>query len=154
MDGLPAFGVCFVDTATGEFNLTEFQDDVDMTKFETFVAQIRPQELILEKVSTVFQWIDHEPRRAKGPCSLASPFAPCASSRTTPALPPSGTISRQERSFGRRISLVAMSKRVRISRQSIKIILRPGQRRFGRQEIASLSCLHSGPCCSTFEWYA
>ena len=55
MDGLPAFGVCFVDTATGEFNLTEFQDDVDMTKFETFVAQIRPQELILEKVSTVLQ---------------------------------------------------------------------------------------------------
>ncbi len=51
VDGVPAFGIAFVDTATGEFNLTEFQDDVDMTRFETFVAQIRPQELLLEKVS-------------------------------------------------------------------------------------------------------
>jgi DNA mismatch repair protein MSH6 len=50
VDGLPAFGVCFVDTATGEFNLAEFTDDADMTKLETFVAQMRPQELVLEKV--------------------------------------------------------------------------------------------------------
>lgn len=49
VDGLPAFGVCFVDTATGEFNLAEFHDDADMTKLETFVAQTRPQELLLEK---------------------------------------------------------------------------------------------------------
>ncbi|KAI9750520.1 MAG: DNA mismatch repair protein msh6 [Lichina confinis] len=47
--GLPAFGAAFVDTATGEFNLAEFHDDADMTKLETFVAQIRPQELLLEK---------------------------------------------------------------------------------------------------------
>ncbi|PYH93555.1 DNA mismatch repair protein Msh6 [Aspergillus ellipticus CBS 707.79] len=45
----PAFGIAFVDTATGQFFLSEFVDDVDMTKFETFVAQIRPQELLLEK---------------------------------------------------------------------------------------------------------
>ncbi|KAL6238884.1 hypothetical protein BDW75DRAFT_189521 [Aspergillus navahoensis] len=50
----PAFGIAFVDTATGQFFLAEFVDDVDMTKFETFVAQTRPQELLLEK-STVSQ---------------------------------------------------------------------------------------------------
>lgn len=49
IDDLPAFGIAFVDTATGQFFLTEFVDDVDLTKFETFVAQIRPQELLLEK---------------------------------------------------------------------------------------------------------
>ena len=45
----PAFGIAFVDTATGQFFLSEFVDDADMTKFETFVAQTRPQELLLEK---------------------------------------------------------------------------------------------------------
>ena len=49
VDNAPAFGISFVDTATGQFSVTEFVDDVDMTKFETFVAQIRPQELLLEK---------------------------------------------------------------------------------------------------------
>ena len=48
-DGCPAFGIAFVDTATGQFFMTEFVDDVDMTKFETFIAQIRPQEFLLEK---------------------------------------------------------------------------------------------------------
>ncbi|CAO1596275.1 DNA mismatch repair protein msh6 [Xanthoria calcicola] len=48
-DGQPAFGIAFVDTAIGQFHLTEFVDDVDMTKFETFIAQTRPQELLLEK---------------------------------------------------------------------------------------------------------
>ncbi|KAI4147367.1 MAG: hypothetical protein L6R39_003130 [Caloplaca ligustica] len=48
-DGQPAFGISFVDTATGQFNLTEFVDDIEMTKFETFIAQTRPQELLLEK---------------------------------------------------------------------------------------------------------
>ncbi|KAI5305878.1 hypothetical protein KEM56_003014 [Ascosphaera pollenicola] len=45
----PTFGISFVDTATGQFFLSEFTDDVDLTKFETFVAQTRPQELLLEK---------------------------------------------------------------------------------------------------------
>ncbi|PWY86004.1 DNA mismatch repair protein Msh6 [Aspergillus heteromorphus CBS 117.55] len=49
IDDHPAFGLAFVDTATGQFFLSEFVDDVDMTKFETFVAQTRPQELLLEK---------------------------------------------------------------------------------------------------------
>lgn len=49
IDDLPAFGVAFVDTATGQFFISEFVDDVDLTKFETFIAQTRPQELLLEK---------------------------------------------------------------------------------------------------------
>ncbi|PGH10333.1 DNA mismatch repair protein MSH6 [Blastomyces parvus] len=49
VNDLPAFGIAFVDTATGQFYLSEFIDDADMTKFETFVAQTRPQELLLEK---------------------------------------------------------------------------------------------------------
>ena len=48
-DDLPVFGIAFVDTATAQFHLAGFTDDADMTKFETFVAQIRPGELLLEK---------------------------------------------------------------------------------------------------------
>lgn len=48
-DGRPAFGIAFADTATGQFYLTDIVDDASMTKFETFIAQTRPQELILEK---------------------------------------------------------------------------------------------------------
>lgn len=48
-EGQPAFGISFVDTATGQFFLTEFIDDVELTKFETLIAQVRPQELLLEK---------------------------------------------------------------------------------------------------------
>ncbi|KAK5141114.1 hypothetical protein LTR04_002723, partial [Oleoguttula sp. CCFEE 6159] len=51
IDNLPTFGIAFVDTATAQFYLTDFVDDVDMTKFETFVAQTRPGELLLEKVT-------------------------------------------------------------------------------------------------------
>ncbi|KAJ4397706.1 DNA mismatch repair protein msh6 [Gnomoniopsis smithogilvyi] len=49
IDGKPSFGLSFVDAATGQFFLSEFEDDVDLTKFETFVAQISPRELLLEK---------------------------------------------------------------------------------------------------------
>ncbi|OCL15066.1 DNA mismatch repair protein Msh6 [Glonium stellatum] len=48
-DNLPTFGIAFVDTATAQFHLCQFVDDIDMTKFETFVAQTRPGELLLEK---------------------------------------------------------------------------------------------------------
>ncbi|KAK5952604.1 DNA mismatch repair protein msh6 [Knufia fluminis] len=48
-DEKPAFGIAFVDTATGQFHITEFVDDNDLTRFETFVAQTRPRELLLEK---------------------------------------------------------------------------------------------------------
>ncbi|KAH8881671.1 DNA mismatch repair protein Msh6 [Thozetella sp. PMI_491] len=49
VDGKPHFGLAFVDAATGQFFITEFEDDVDLTKFETFVAQTSPRELLLEK---------------------------------------------------------------------------------------------------------
>lgn len=49
IDGQPAFGIAFVDAATGQFFVSEFVDDVDLTKFETFVAQISPREILLEK---------------------------------------------------------------------------------------------------------
>ncbi|KAF5093221.1 hypothetical protein D0Z03_002501 [Geotrichum reessii] len=43
------FAVAFVDTATGSFLITEFEDDSEYSQFETLIAQIRPGELILEK---------------------------------------------------------------------------------------------------------
>jgi len=49
VDNLPRFGIAFVDTATAQFHLVDIEDDADMTKFETFVAQTRPQELLLER---------------------------------------------------------------------------------------------------------
>ncbi|KAF9876970.1 hypothetical protein CkaCkLH20_05816 [Colletotrichum karsti] len=49
IDGKPAFGITFVDCATGQFFISEFEDDADLTKFETFVAQTSPREIILEK---------------------------------------------------------------------------------------------------------
>lgn len=49
VDGQPSFGITFVDCATGQFFLSEFEDDVDLTKFETFVAQVSPRDLLLEK---------------------------------------------------------------------------------------------------------
>ncbi|KAF2275797.1 DNA mismatch repair protein Msh6 [Westerdykella ornata] len=48
-DNLPAFGVAFVDCATAHFQLCEFTDDIDLTRFETLIAQMRPGELLLEK---------------------------------------------------------------------------------------------------------
>ncbi|OTB02721.1 hypothetical protein M426DRAFT_13323 [Hypoxylon sp. CI-4A] len=49
VDDHPAFGIAFVDAATGQFFVSEFEDDVDLTKFETLVAQTNPRELLLEK---------------------------------------------------------------------------------------------------------
>ena len=49
VDDLPAFGIAFADTATGKFFLSGFVDDVDLTKFETLIAQTSPKELLLEK---------------------------------------------------------------------------------------------------------
>lgn len=56
-DGKPCFGISFVDTSTGEFSITQFADDLELTKFETFVAQIRPKELILEKVGHTNEYL-------------------------------------------------------------------------------------------------
>lgn len=46
----PTYGICFVDTATAEFSLVSFEDDRERTKLETLLVQIRPTELVLEKV--------------------------------------------------------------------------------------------------------
>ncbi|KAI7818742.1 muts domain V-domain-containing protein [Gamsiella multidivaricata] len=43
------FGVAFVDTSTAEFNLATFYDDMDRTKFETLITQIKPKEIVVEK---------------------------------------------------------------------------------------------------------
>jgi DNA mismatch repair protein MSH6 len=45
----PKYGVCFVDTATAEFSLTVFEDDVNRTKLETLLMQIKPREIVTEK---------------------------------------------------------------------------------------------------------
>ncbi|KAK3360648.1 DNA mismatch repair protein [Lasiosphaeria hispida] len=49
IDDKPAFGIAFVDAATGQFYVSQFQDDADLTRFETFVVQTSPRELVLEK---------------------------------------------------------------------------------------------------------
>ncbi|KAG0289330.1 DNA mismatch repair protein msh6 [Linnemannia gamsii] len=43
------FGIAFVDTSTAEFNLATFYDDMDRTKFETLITQIKPKEVVVEK---------------------------------------------------------------------------------------------------------
>ncbi|KAJ3415706.1 DNA mismatch repair protein msh6 [Chytridiales sp. JEL 0842] len=45
----PSFGICFVDTATAEFHVSFFEDDIERTKFETLLLQLKPKELVLEK---------------------------------------------------------------------------------------------------------
>ena len=44
-----AFGVCVLDSATSEFNLSAFEDDVCRTKLETLLRQLRPNEVIFTK---------------------------------------------------------------------------------------------------------
>ncbi|KAG8745359.1 DNA mismatch repair protein msh6 [Ceratobasidium sp. 414] len=43
------FGLCVLDAATGEFNLSAFKDDVVRTRLETILRQIRPKELVFTK---------------------------------------------------------------------------------------------------------
>lgn len=75
LDDRPAFGIAFVDTATGQFFVSEFVDDVDMTMFETFVAQTRPQELLLEK-SCVSQKAMRILKNNTGPTTLWNHMKP------------------------------------------------------------------------------
>lgn len=107
-DGLPAFGIAFVDAATAQFQLCEFTDDADMTKFETFVAQTRPGELLLEKVC--FFGI-HNLKIANANCNTSHVYQQrlCEYSRTAPVLQPSGTTSDLERSSGQLTSRVVKS---------------------------------------------
>lgn len=46
------FGVCVLDSATSQFNMSAFDDDVCLTKLETLIRQLRVKEVIFTKVST------------------------------------------------------------------------------------------------------
>ncbi|KAI9093843.1 muts domain V-domain-containing protein [Phlyctochytrium arcticum] len=48
----PKYGVAFVDTATSEFSLCCFDDDVERTRLETLIMQVKPAEVILKKGSS------------------------------------------------------------------------------------------------------
>lgn len=43
------YGVAFIDTATGEIELLEFEDDDECSKLDTLMSQVRPKEIIMEK---------------------------------------------------------------------------------------------------------
>jgi len=45
----PQFGIGYVDAATGEMGICQFQDDADRTKLETLLARLRPKEVLLER---------------------------------------------------------------------------------------------------------
>ncbi|TPX61213.1 hypothetical protein PhCBS80983_g01244 [Powellomyces hirtus] len=45
----PSYGIAFVDTATAEFSLCSFDDDVERTRLETIIMQLKPKEIVLEK---------------------------------------------------------------------------------------------------------
>lgn len=49
-DGKQTFGICVLDSATSEFNLSAFEDDICRTKLETMMRQLRPKEIIFTKV--------------------------------------------------------------------------------------------------------
>ncbi|RZF36981.1 hypothetical protein LSTR_LSTR004669 [Laodelphax striatellus] len=48
-NGGSAFGVCFVDTSIGEFNLGQFTDDKQCSRLRTLVAHYPPSQIIYER---------------------------------------------------------------------------------------------------------
>lgn len=56
-----SFGICVLDSATSEFNLSAFDDDVCRTKLETLLRQLRPKEIVFTKVQYAI------------PCHLSTP---------------------------------------------------------------------------------
>jgi len=46
------FGICVLDCATSQFNLSVFEDDICRTKLETLMRQVRPKEILFTKVCT------------------------------------------------------------------------------------------------------
>ncbi|KAL4079502.1 muts domain V-domain-containing protein [Scleroderma citrinum] len=44
-----SFGICVLDSATSQFNMSAFDDDVCLTKLETLFRQLRPKEVIFTK---------------------------------------------------------------------------------------------------------
>ena len=75
VDDRPAFGIAFIDAATGQFFLSTFIDDVDLTRFETFIAQMRPQELLLEK-SAVSTKVKRILKNNTGPTTIWNTLKP------------------------------------------------------------------------------
>ena len=63
-----SFGVCVLDSATSEFNLSAFEDDVCRTKLETLMRQLRPKEIIFTKVGRPFYVQNHSDRLCRGTC--------------------------------------------------------------------------------------
>lgn len=47
------FGICVLDSATSEFSLSSFEDDICRTKLETLLRQLRPKEVIYMKVGVL-----------------------------------------------------------------------------------------------------
>lgn len=43
------FGIAFIDTATGQLEIIEFEDDNECTKLDTIMSQVNPKEVIMEK---------------------------------------------------------------------------------------------------------
>ncbi|KAF9233196.1 muts domain V-domain-containing protein [Melanogaster broomeanus] len=44
-----SFGICVLDSATSQFSLSAFDDDVCLTKLETMIRQLRPKEVMFTK---------------------------------------------------------------------------------------------------------
>lgn len=49
-DDVTCFGISVLDSATSEFQLSAFEDDVCHTKLETMMRQLRVKELVFTKV--------------------------------------------------------------------------------------------------------
>lgn len=45
-----SFGICILDSATSQFDLSAFSDDVCRTRLETVIRQLRPKEIVYTKV--------------------------------------------------------------------------------------------------------
>ena len=71
-DGRQMFGICVLDSATSEFNLSAFEDDVCRTKLETMMRQLRPKEILVKK-SVRYEELSRRCLRL----SLSRDLAPC-----------------------------------------------------------------------------
>lgn len=82
------FGVCVLDSATSEFNLSAFEDDVCRTKLETLMRQLRPKEIIFTKVGRAF----YGQNQSDPLCRGTSPCPPRVCSRPSSRAAVSGRV--------------------------------------------------------------
>lgn len=61
-DAENSFGLCILDAATSEFNMSTFVDDVCGTRLETIIRQLRPKEILYIKVCFITGTL-HNPLR-------------------------------------------------------------------------------------------